>query len=398
MKTTEQPFLSVGILSAQRIHFFLHGNYTCEGISFQDSKGVAEIKQGQLTVSLGNTSFQNTSINFVGEDDAASIEIYDVVIGVGFHWERKENQRFKRNLKLVKDGENCIAINLLPLESYLESVISSEMSPKASEALLKAHAVISRSWLLAQITKQKEVTTHYSSSYETDTELIKWYDREDHQLFDVCADDHCQRCCGGVVESFENVWEPKKKPYLVALYDRENEALSEDLQQEEQAKEFITSSPKAFCNTQDAQILSEVLNNYDQETVDFYRWKLRYTQEELSEIIKKRSGIDYGKILDLVPIERGYSGRLKKLKIVGEKCIKTIGKELEIRKTLSESHLYSAAFIVEREGSDFILKGSGWGHGVGLCQIGAAVMGAKGYSYTEILQHYFKNVNLKKIY
>ncbi len=216
---------------------------------------------------------------------------------------------------------------------------------------------------------------------------------------DEVCDARFSKCCGGVVESFENVWEPKQKPYLVPLYDGENESLEAlNLTKENEAVTFITSSPKAFCNTKDAKILAEVLNDYDQETQDFYRWEVRYSQKELSELVKKRSGIDYGKITDLIPEERGYSGRLTKLKIVGEKRTRTVGKELEIRKTLSESHLYSAAFVVEREGTDFILRGAGWGHGVGLCQIGAAVMGAKGYDYAAILHHYFKNVSLERIY
>lgn len=437
MKLEAVPSLNVGILSNNTIRFWLSGSYICNDKTYTDCEGIARIVAGQLAVSIDNDCFREVAeVSFVTKDEKASIKIFDVIIGVGFHWERKEDQKFRGDLKLIKEGDSCTAINVVSLEDYLESVISSEMSATASEELLKAHAVISRSWLLAQVIKGKELGKAYQSCFETEDEIIKWYDREDHENFDVCADDHCQRyqgitrvatkeavaavratkgqvlwyndevcdarfskCCGGVAESFEQVWEPKPKDYLVPLYDAENESLEElNLIEEEQAKEFILSSPTTFCNTRDNEILSGVLNDYDQETQDFYRWTVRYTQQELAALIKKKTGIDYGKILELVPVERSYSGRLKKLKIVGEKRTRIIGKELEIRKTLSESHLYSSAFIVEREGTDFILHGAGWGHGVGLCQIGAAVMGAKGYNYIEILKHYFKKIEIKQLY
>lgn len=318
------------------------------------------------------------------------------------------------------------------------------MSATASLELLKAHAVISRSWLLAQIEKNKQLaddSEEYCSCTLTDTELVKWYDREDHVNFDVCADDHCQRyqgitrestekvrdaikatwgqvlthngvlcdarfskSCGGVFEEFENCWEPKHYDYLVARHDGEQPMNFPDLTVEENAREWILNAPPAFCNTHDKQILSQVLNSYDQETTDFYRWKVEYTQEELSELIKNRSGVDYGEILDLIPVARGTSGRLYRLKIVGTKKTLIIGKELEIRRTLSPSHLYSSAFVVEKEGEEgkvptkFKLTGAGWGHGVGLCQIGAAVMGEKGYNYKEILLHYFIGADITTLY
>lgn len=437
MKLMQTPTLSVGILTAKNISFQLYGCYICKGKTYKDCSGTVRVKGRDLEVLLGdNVLVVQDFAQFEAKNKEAFIEIKDVVIGVGFHWERKENQQFKGNLKLLKNNDTCTAINILSLEDYLESVIASEMSATASEALLKAHAVISRSWLLAQVVKQKEVDETYQSVCETEDELIRWYDREDHLHFDVCADDHCQRyqgitrvgtkqaveavratrgevllyenevcdarfskCCGGVVESFEHVWEPIPKPYLVPLYDAANESLEGlDLTEEEQAVAFIKGNSATFCNTKDAKVLAEVLNDYDQETQDFYRWTVRYTQEELSRLIKKRSGVDYGKVTDLIPVERSNSGRLKKIKVVGEKRSKIIGKELEIRKTFSESHLYSSAFVVEREGTDFILDGAGWGHGVGLCQIGAAVMGAGGYTYTEILQHYFKHITIQKLY
>ena len=324
------------------------------------------------------------------------------------------------------------------------SVISSEMSATSSMELLKAHAVISRSWLLAQIQKNKNLQTgneKYQTTFRSDNELIRWYDREDHPYFDVCADDHCQRyqgitraitpgveravkdthgeilaindhicdarfskCCGGVTEVFENVWEPVRHPYLQKIVDNDfdPEGFSLGLDQEEDANAWIMGHPDAFCNTSDKEVLKQILNNYDQETNDFFRWKVEYSQDELSALVKLRTGIDFGLIVDLVPVERGCSGRLIKLKIVGSLRTMIIGKELEIRKTLSESHLYSSAFIVEKQVDDdhinFILHGAGWGHGVGLCQIGAAVMGNKGYFYQEILMHYYQGADLVKMY
>ena len=361
-----------------------------------------------------------------------------VTIGVNFHWERKEDQRFGNNLKFIVEGDRITAINLIGVEDYLTSVISSEMSATASEELLKAHAVISRSWLLAQMAKNKEITTSkstYSAFTENEQERIKWYDREDHINFDVCADDHCQRyqgmtrqsttkvreaieatwgellkydgkicdarfskSCGGAFEEFQNCWENVRYPYLAKQRDSKRITELPDLTQEEEAFKWITGSPEAFCNTTDKEILSQVLNNYDQETTDFYRWRVEYTPEELSALILKRIGIDFGLVTDLIPVERGTSGRLIKLKIVGSKRTLTIGKELEIRKALSPSHLYSSAFVVLKENGKFVLVGAGWGHGVGLCQIGAAVMGAQGYKYKDILLHYYIGASIEKEY
>lgn len=376
----------------------------------------------------------------------ASFELNDVTIGIHFHWERKEDQTFKGSLKIIIENEQLTAINILPLEDYLVSVISSEMSATSSMELLKAHAITSRSWLLAQ-TKKGKTLQHSGKIYkpilETHEQYIRWYDREDHLNFDVCGDDHCQRyqgitrqstplveqaiaetrglllmdgenicdarfskSCGGISETFENVWEPEVHPYLQSIVD--NPAVSEgfdtDLTNEKAADKWIRQAPEAFCNTRDRQVLSQVLNDYDQETKDFYRWKLVYQQADINELIARKSGKDFGKILDLIPVERGKSGRLKKLKIVGSKLTLTIGKELEIRKTLSESHLYSSAFVVDKHNvvdgvpGKFTLTGAGWGHGVGLCQIGAAMMGAKGYKYDEILLHYFRGATISKEY
>ncbi|MDE6321720.1 MAG: SpoIID/LytB domain-containing protein, partial [Muribaculaceae bacterium] len=377
--------------------------------------------------------------------DSSLIELCDVTIGVNFHWERKENQRFSGDLRLIIEDDKITAINILPVEDYLCSVISSEMSATASKELLEAHAVISRSWLLAQIDKDATATgkTRYPNpEVDTEEELIRWFDRDDHVNFDVCADDHCQRyqgvtrqttpiveeavrstagqvlmvdgilcdarfskCCGGVFERFDNCWEPVNHSYLQPLRDSVGEHDFPDLTVEGNAREWILGRPAAFCNTADKHILSQVLNNYDQETTDFYRWEVTYTADELSQLVKERSGIDYGRIIALEPVARGTSGRLWKLRIVGTKRTRVIGKELEIRRTLSPSHLYSSAFVVQAHDADesghpagFTLRGGGWGHGVGLCQIGAAVMGSLGYDYQTILKHYFIGAQITQLY
>lgn len=439
----QEPKISVGILTSQVINIVLHGNFNVAGTAVT----------GPQTVSLspdGHIAWQgqvfNEELLFTPDTDKDTFEIKDVVIGVNFHWERKEDQRFSGSAKFIVENSALTIINILPVEDYLLSVISSEMSANASLDLLKAHAVISRSWLLAQIAKNKKIQgegTQYSAWTETDTQRIKWYDREDHVNFDVCADDHCQRyqgvtrqstpkvaeaiaatrgqileyegelcdarfskCCGGVFEEFENCWEPKHYKYLRARLDDVAENNFPDLRNQDNAEGWINSRPKAFCNTDDAEILRQVLNNYDQETADFYRWTVHYTQEEISCLVKERSGIDFGEIIDLQPVERGTSGRLVRLRFVGTNRTMVIGKELEIRRTLSHSHLYSSAFTVERHDIDektgvpaaFTLHGAGWGHGVGLCQIGAAVMGAKGYDYRQILNHYFADADIKALY
>jgi SpoIID/LytB domain protein len=444
-----EPFISVGILSDTKIKFELYGDFSSYGFKhFFSGRFEAEIVNDRI-VCKGDADKIEISDEIIfepQEPDSESFLIKDVVIGVKFHWERKEKQRFTHSLKLIKENGKITVINIIPIEKYLMSVISSEMSAKCSMQMLKATAVVSRSWLLAQIEKSKAIkSTHsdYKTIYESENELIRWYDREDHKLFDVCADDHCQRyqgvtkmttdivrkaveqtagvvllednkildarfskSCGGISESFENVWEPIKHPSLSAVYDYKFIAddFDDDFSKEINAAKWIKGNPPAFCNTADPKILNQILLDYDQETKDFYRWKVEFTQAQLSELIKRKSGIDFGLIKDLIPVERGFSSRLVKLKIVGTKKTLTIGKELEIRRTLSETHLYSSAFIVEKLGDvdglpeKFILWGAGWGHGVGLCQIGAAVMAEQGYQFDEIAIHYFKNAILKKIY
>ena len=443
MNTTndQQVEVSVGIVSAERVHFILNAPYNAKG----------KVVSGEQTVELSEGAIlwngdSYREITFSPQNSESSFSLDDVVIGINFHWERKETQTFLGTLRFVVEEGKICAINQLPVEWYLESVISSEMSATSSMELLKSHAVISRSWLLAQMEKRKNVAKEGNNGFfsfvKTDTELIRWYDREDHTIFDVCADDHCQRyqgitketsphvkeavaatrgmilsydgeicdarfykSCGGVLEEFQYCWENIKKPYLIALRDTENESDFPDLTIEANADKWIRESPASYCNTNDKSILTQVLNDYDQETSDFYRWKVNYSQQELKTLIEDKTKMSFGDILDLVPLERGKSGRIWRLKIVGSKASFTIGKELEIRRVLSASHLYSSAFVVDKYDTDaqgvpqrFELIGAGWGHGVGLCQIGAAVMGAKGYKYDEILLHYYRGAEIKKIY
>ncbi|MCR5077696.1 MAG: DUF4922 domain-containing protein [Prevotella sp.] len=437
-----EPAVTVGIVTAERLCFRLNGSYTVEG----------ETVIGEQTVELseGMILWQgklHRDLCFIPSSAGYSFTLDDVTIGVNFHWERKEAQTFLGSLHLVVDGGKICAINELPVERYLASVISSEMSATSSLELLKAHAVISRSWLLAQMRKRRQLEksgNSFNMLFERRAdELVRWSDREDHLLFDVCADDHCQRyqgitratspqveeaikatrgqvlfseneicdarfskCCGGVTEEFQYCWENLRKPYLHAVTDSAplGTAPATDLTTEQAARKWILSSPEAFCNTRDSRVLSQVLNDYDQETQDFYRWTVDYSQAELSELISRKTGIDFGEIIDLQPVERGRSGRICRLRIVGTRRTFTLGKELEIRRALSESHLYSSAFVVDRCDfagdipQHFHLTGAGWGHGVGLCQIGAAMMGEKGYGYDQILHHYYQNTELKELY
>lgn len=433
----KEPQVTVGIMSERQIRFVFNGTYLANGVPVSGEHEAHT--DGKQIFWNGN---RYTRIVFTPEKEDYSFCLKEVTIGVKFHWERKEDQTFKGNLNLIVENGLITTINALSVEDYLLSVISSEMSATASLELLKSHAVISRSWLLAQIRKNKELAGKKPDSLiRTDKELIHWYDREDHINFDVCADDHCQRyqgitractevvaqaiqathgevltyddeicdarfskCCGGVVEEFSSCWENINPPYLTALRDDKNEKDFPDLKNEDIARQWIYTSPTAFCNTTDKKILSQVLNNYDQETTDFYRWSVVYSQSELAHLIHEKSGIDFGEIIDLKPIERGTSGRLVRLQIQGSKQTLIIGKELEIRRVLSPSHLYSSAFVVEREDirngipQRFVIHGAGWGHGVGLCQIGAAVMGEQGYPYREILLHYFVGANIEKLY
>ena len=437
----KEPEVSVGIVNAQEIHLTLNGDFSAKGQTVSGNQSVSFSEGGILW--NGNLYKELT---FTPQEKQNSFSLYDVTIGINFHWERQETQTFSGVLKLTVEEGKIAAINVLPVEEYLTSVISSEMSANSSLELLKAHAIVSRSWLFAQIEKRKAMSGKnegFFSFTKTREEYIRLYDREDHTIFDVCADDHCQRyqgitkasnatvaeavratrgmllmhdnqvcdarfskCCGGATEQFEYCWENDHHPYLTAVRDagkEENQPLP-DLTKEEEADRWIRQAPPSFCDTRDEKILSQILNHYDQETSDFYRWQIQYTQEELAELIRTNTRTDYGDILDLIPVQRGTSGRICKLKIVGSLKTYTIGKEMEIRRVLSDSHLFSSAFVVDkREVTDgvpqyFLISGAGWGHGVGLCQIGAAVMGEKGYSYEEILLHYYKDAEIRKLY
>ena len=468
----EEPRVSVGIMSDTTIRLVLNGWYLSRGTYMSGvitrEKVAKEAQEVSITTN-GRIAWDGReweTLCFIPLDEnEADFVLKEVTIGVDFHWQRKEDQRFKGALELIVEQEKLTAVNHVRVEDYLTSVISSEMSALASEELLKAHAVISRSWLLANMKsieqKHPELKAHperhrwpMPTTPDEGEEHIKWFERDAHTRFDVCADDHCQRyqgitrasretvrkaieatrgevltsegsicdarfskCCGGAFEEFAYCWDNIRYPYLKKRYDlldaQGKAPALPDLSQEEEAERWIRTAPEAFCNTHDQSILSQVLNSYDQETTHFYRWHVSYTQEELSRLIRQRSGVDYGAIIDLVPIARGTSGRLWKLKIVGTKRSCVIGKELEIRRTLSSSHLYSSAFVVDKEGAQmveanaagvtevparFVLTGAGWGHGVGLCQIGAAVMGARGYDYHTILSHYFQGAELTHLY
>lgn len=414
-KSKKEPLVQVGIISTERIVFSLNGAYTAKGETLEGKQEVESCEGGILW-----NGEQYRELVFKPHAQGASFSIDDVTIGRSFHWERKQTQTFLGSLRLMVEADKICAINELPVENYLSSVISSEMSASASIELLKAHAVISRSWLLAQMAKRAdkgEDKGAFFSFVKKDDELIRWYDREDHTIFDVCADDHCQRyqgitnasrpnvvealratrgqiltyhdeicdarfskCCGGVTEEFQYCWEDTPKPYLRSVPDA------------------IEEGATPFCNTRDKGILAQVLNDYDRETTDFYEWTVEYTEEKLRAIIEKKLKVSLGTIIDLQPLSRGKSGRIWRLKIVGSNGSFIIGKELEIRRALSETHLMSSNFEVEKRGETFILRGKGWGHGVGLCQIGAAVMGERGYNYEEILLHYYKDAEIKRIY
>ena len=434
---SEQPQITVGILHAERIAFVLQGGYRDnEGRNVEGEQTVRYVQNG---IEWNGAVYER--LCFTPSDKSSKFLLCDVVIGIGFHWQRTEDQTFRGGLEFIVEDGMLTAVNRIGVESYLFSVIASEMSASASQALLRAHAVISRSWVLAQIAKRDSPSRTKGSRNEPQRKdpysRIRWYDREEHMLYDVCADDHCQRyqgitrtygheyavreaieatwgevltydgeicdarfskCCGGVSEAFESCWEEVPHPYLIPVRDSGEAREIPDLTDEAAAERWITTHPESYCDTQDPTVLGQVLNGYDRETSDFYRWQVSYTAEELSELVARRSGIDFGTILNLVPVERGASGRLVRLKIVGTKRAMIIGKELEIRRILSETHLYSSAFVVRREGNRFILSGAGWGHGVGLCQIGAAVMGAKGIPYNRILLHYYTGARIEKLY
>lgn len=432
---------SIGILFAPEIKFRLNGTYRNGEQTYTGEYSVTRDKDKLILHAPSGTEIIPSGFTFTPEDhERADFDLLDVVIGINFHWERTENQKFKGALQILDEQQHLTAVNILSIEEYLLSVISSEMSATSSLELLKAHAVISRSWLIAQKVKKESLSPGYNSCTRDDEQYIRWFDREDHEHFDVCADDHCQRyqgiskaytpavreaieatrgevlyygdeicdarfskCCGGVSERFDNTWEPVDHPYLTKVIDSATLSTVPNLSGEKEVREWILSSPDVFCNTRDKAILSNVLNDYDQETQDFFRWEVSYSAEELPALVKSKLDIDFGTLHSIEPLERGASGRIIRLRVSGSKRSMIIGKELIIRKAFSPSHLYSSAFIIETEKdstgnpSRFTFKGAGWGHGVGLCQIGAAVMSAKGYTYREILAHYFPGSELRNL-
>ena len=426
--------VDIGILRAPRITFDFAGEF-CSASCACAAKNSVSIKNGMLCY---NGSLYSELL-FAPCGDESVFTLHDVVIGVNFHWQRKESQSFKGALRLIVEDGEVRAINRVDVEEYLVSVISSEMSATSSLEFLKAHTIVSRSWLYAQLLRKDKVQQGVLG-WEKDDEIIRWYAREDHTLFDLCADDHCQRyqgvtrahnpnvaqavketaglvlmhdgevcdarfskCCGGVTERFSACWEDWDYDYLQAFRDCDGAEPLPDLTTEQGVREWIESTPSSYCSTTDSGVLSQILNGYDRETNDFYRWRVVYSQKELSELVAGRSGIDFGTIQELLPVERGASGRIVRLRIVGTKATRTVGKELEIRRWLSSSHLYSSAFVVDKvqEPSgevSFVLKGAGWGHGVGLCQIGAAMMGEKGCTCEQILSFYYPQSVLEKVF
>jgi SpoIID/LytB domain protein len=464
-KIEREPVVSVGLMTgAAAATFELNGEFILsDGRRVRDGGFHVGIRDNviELQAEDGRLTFAAPEIRLAPALPTASFVLFDVVIGIDFHWERKQDQRFRGALKVKLDGEGrLMIINEVPVESYLVSVISSEMSATSHTELLKAHAIISRSWLLAQLSPWKpripeipappmEVRSTAGASPAAaaaqglEKRLIRWYDRETHTDFDVCADDHCQRyqgviksappkvsdviratwgrvlaygeelcdarfskSCGGMTESFDAAWEDARFPYLAVSYDGETfpAGYQLPLTEEGNAEHWIRSAPPAFCNANDRKILGKILPDFDQETRDFYRWRVTLSQSELQELLRKKLGVNFGAVYRLEPVERGASGRLIQMRIVGSRETLVIGKELEIRRALSPSHLYSSAFVVEygeMQGgapSAFTLVGAGWGHGVGLCQIGAALMAERGYDYRRILEHYYRGARLYELY
>ena len=395
-----------------------------------------EAKMIVLSGEANHEICRSRSIRLTGQEGSA-FSLFNVTIGDRFHWERTEDQTFHGNLILVLRTEGTIAvINEIALEDYLTSVISSEMSGEAPLEFLKTQAILSRSWLLAALAgkkKKSEIFTPVGKTAHREGEVMRWYDREDHELFDVCADDHCQRyqgitkiiseqaeeavrktrgiviahhdeicdaryskACGGITEDFDTAWDDKRVPYLRSVSDAS--VPHRPITTEEEASAWILSTPESYCRTNDERLLEKILPDFDRETKGFFRWRVEYSRTELEEILREKSGFDFGTLQEILPLRRGPSGRISRLRIVGSKRNMVVGKELEIRRWLSRSHLYSSAFIVKVEGGRFIFHGAGWGHGVGLCQIGAAVMASRGFSAEQILNHYFREVEIKKVY
>ncbi len=431
------PKINVGLMDRQaEVSGHLNGYFSGDKFGPLSGRFSAKAVSGRIVLvdERGTELSRSPSIKLIA-GKASFFSLYQVTIGYRFHWERAEDQTFKGNLILChrEDGTLC-AINEVPLEDYLTSVISSEMNPAAPMEFLKAHAILSRSWLLAALERrEKAVGPSQPSEKIAEGETIRWYDRQNHDRFDVCADDHCQRyqgikkvgfdqaetavrqthgmvmvfhdeicdaryskACGGITENFETAWGDQYVPYLTSISDA---SLSHhSIYTEKEVTDWILSMPNAYCNARDRHLLEIILSGVDLETKDFFRWRVEYSRVELEEILREKSGINFGTLREILPLQRGPSGRICRLKIVGTKESVVVGKELEIRRWLSRTHLYSSAFVVTADADRFVLYGAGWGHGVGLCQIGAAVMASKGFSAEEILKHYFRGIEIKKVY
>jgi len=440
-----QPKITVGIMGQRaEVTVRLNGDFRGDDFGTVAGQVSARAQAGMIVLSDGSHReiIRSPSIRLTGLNDS-TFTLFDVTIGNRFHWERREDQTFQGNLILrVREDGTFAAINEINLEDYLKSVISSEMNGEAPMEFLKAHAILSRSWLLAALgrkEKRNETSLVEGKAAEKEGAVIRWYDREDHDLFDVCADDHCQRyqgitkivsghaedavhktfgrvityqgnicdaryskACGGITEEFDTAWGDKRVPYLRSTSDAS--VSYQPIGTEEEASRWFLSDPEAYCNIKDERLIEKVLPGFDRETKGFFRWRVEYSREELEGILREKAGFDFGILREIVPLRRGPSGRISRLKIVGSKLGLIVGKELEIRRWLSMSHLYSSAFVVTVRRHDtgeverFIFDGAGWGHGVGLCQIGAAVMASRGFSAEEILRHYFRGVEIEKIY
>jgi SpoIID/LytB domain protein len=441
----EEPILRIGILQGySEVAGRLDGPFMINDARSLSGKFSAHVREGRilLTDAAGHDIIYEKEVRCTPLDNS-TFTLLEVTIGVNFHWERKQEQTFHGELRLIlNENDTLIAVNRIPLEDYLSSVVSSEMNTEAELEFLKAHAIASRSWLMSMLGtagKARRAENASPGPAQQTKEFIRYYHRIDHTLFDVCADDHCQRyqgitklisenarqavertrglflvynneicdaryhkACGGMTDNFANVWENITVPYLTSVSDFTTP--HDPIRTEAEAKQWIMGDPEAYCNIRDGNALRRILPSFDQDTTDFFRWKVTYTRMELEEIIRGKTGMDFGNLLHLTPLERGPSGRIVRLQIAGSKRTITIGKELEIRRCLSRSHLYSSAFVVSAENDTsglpvrFILQGAGWGHGVGLCQIGAAVMALKGFTAESILKHYFRGTELQKLY
>jgi stage II sporulation protein D len=438
----KEPKIHVGIIDKRNeVTGRLNGSFTGNGETMTSGRFEARVSEGAVIVmSESGQACRRSPRITLHAAPGSTFSLFDVTIGKRFHWERPEDQIFLGDLILqAGDDGTLTVINEIPVEEYLESVISSEMSARAPAQFLKAHAILSRSWLLSSLERRRGPRNLPEAIIRKEGELVRWYDDDEHDFFDVCADDHCQRyhgvtkitvgearravkdtrgmvvtyggeicdtryskACGGLTELYSTAWDDLDIPYLASVCD--GPVYHGPASCEEEAGRWIRSAPEAYCHTGDQVLLSRILPDFDRETNSFFRWTVTYSREELSEILKAKSGFDFGDVGDLIPLNRGPSGRIRRLKIQGTKMSMVVGKELEIRKWLSRSHLYSSAFVVDVERSrrgkteSFVLQGAGWGHGVGLCQIGAAVMASRGFQAEAILTHYFSGGRIEKVY